>query len=100
MNLTIPAIFIILLILPGIVFRKIYLSRPYFKKSEKVLSNEDVAWTIVAAAFLHLTLVVVIYFFTPYRIDFEILSNLTNPNPSVKRNVIHNIETNFRMIAL
>ena len=80
MNLAISTIFILVLILPGILFRFAYLKGPHSKQNFKPSTIDEIIWAIVPSLFFHIIGFIYIDVCTPYKIDFKVIFILVSLN--------------------
>lgn len=90
MNIALSTIFILVLILPGILFRFSYLKGPYSKQNFKPSTIDEIIWAIVPSIFFHMLGYMVIDLFTSHRVNFKLLFLLMSSSlEAIDNEVIH-----------
>jgi hypothetical protein len=76
MNLAFSALLLLVLSLPGVIARRVYLSYPFAKKYSISSFNDEVAWSLVPALVLQYLMLKMIGWKFSYTADFQVLGAL------------------------
>lgn len=100
MNVALTTVLIICIFLPGLVFRRAYLSEPF---SYKYISNNilfDLANAIIPSLLLHIIGIAIVENFTKYNVDLYTLEKLFGPlNHTIDNSPFKNIQNNYLLIG-
>lgn len=108
MNVVLSGAVLLILSLPGIIARRVYLSFPYAKRYAITSIADEIALSIIPALLLQFAMVEAVEYFTSYRVDLVLLGDLLTGSAQATAAVFANFERwlvpiafyNFMLLAL